>query len=120
MKAFDRATPLTNAGDVLLVVTPGHIHHHSSVCGQADEAHYLFADDMSYNQQQLVAGEWAGVNANQRQAAASYRVVKQYARQHPLVYLPSHDADAATRLANASNQRNDNLIVIPLIIPIEL
>ncbi|GAB3641612.1 N-acyl homoserine lactonase QqlR [Spirosoma arcticum] len=97
---FSQSAPLTDAGDVLLVATPGHTHHHSSVLFQADDVHYLFAGDMSYNQGQLLRGELAGGNANQHQARQSYQQVLAYAAQHPLVYLPSHDADAANRLGN--------------------
>ena len=95
---FTQSAPLTDAGDVLLVATPGHTHHHSSVLFQADDAHYLFAGDMSYNQGQLLRGELAGGNADQQNARRSYGQVLAYAGQHPLVYLPSHDADAAERL----------------------
>ncbi|GAB2566579.1 N-acyl homoserine lactonase QqlR [Spirosoma areae] len=97
---FSQSMPLTDAGDLLLVATPGHTHHHSSVLFQADDAHYLFAGDMSYSQGQLLRGELAGGNASQSQARQSYQQVLAYAVQHPLVYLPSHDADAANRLRN--------------------
>lgn len=97
---FSQSVPLTDAGDVLLVATPGHTHHHSSVLFQADDAHYLFAGDMSYNQGQVLRGELAGGNADQHKARQSYQQVLAYAAHHPLVYLPSHDADAADRLQN--------------------
>lgn len=97
---FGKAVALTDAGDILLVATPGHTHHHSSVLFQADDAHYLFAGDTSYDQSQLLRGELAGVNANQKQTRQTYEVIQDYATRHPLVYLPSHDADAANRLVN--------------------
>lgn len=99
---FAQSVPLTNANDVWLVATPGHTHAHSSVLLLADDAHYLFAGDMSYNQNQLLQGELAGGNASQHQARQSYERVLAYARQHPLVYLPSHDAESANRLINRS------------------
>lgn len=98
--SFGQSVALTEAGDVLLVATPGHTHHHSSVLFQADDAHYLFAGDTSYNQAQLLAGELAGVNASQQQTRLTYQRIRAYASRHPLVYLPSHDAEAATRLAH--------------------
>ena len=95
---FGASAALTDAGDVRLVATPGHTHHHSSVLFEADDAHYLFAGDASYTQAQVVAGEMAGVNADRAQTQLTYQKIAAYAAQHPLVYLPSHDAAAATRL----------------------
>ena len=95
---FGESSALTDAGDVRLVATPGHTHHHSSVLFQADDAHYLFAGDASYTQAQVVAGEMAGVNADRSQTQVTYQKIRAYAAQYPLVYLPSHDAAAADRL----------------------
>ena len=98
VEVFGQSAALTEAGDVLLVATPGHTHHHSSVLFQADDAHYLFAGDVSYNQAQVLSGELAGVNADQAQTRLTYQRIREYATHHPLVYLPSHDAEAANRL----------------------
>lgn len=59
-----------------------------------DEAHYLFAGDLSYNQGQLLHGELAGGNTSQTLARQSYERVLAHAHRHPLVYLPSHAAAA--------------------------
>lgn len=85
---FGKAVALTDAGDILLVATPGHTYFHSSVLFQADNAHYLFAGDTSYDQAQLLRSELAGVNASQTQARQTYQVIRDYATRHPLVYLP--------------------------------
>ena len=96
---FAGAYPLTMARDLWLVATPGHSHGHCSVLLQTDGKHYLFAGDVSYSQTQLLQNDLPGANASLRQSRQTYQTIRQYATQHPFVYLPSHDADAARRLA---------------------
>jgi N-acyl homoserine lactone hydrolase len=101
VEVFANAHPLTNARDLWVVETPGHSHGHCSVLLQTGQQHYLFAGDVSYSQQQLVANDLPGANASLRQSRQTYQTIRQYAARHPLVYLPSHDGDAARRLASA-------------------
>ncbi len=101
VEAFANAHPLTNARDLWVVETPGHSHGHCSVLLQTGQQHYLFAGDVSYNQQQLLTNDLPGANASLRQSRQTYQTIRQYAARYPLVYLPSHDGDAARRLAGA-------------------
>lgn len=96
---FAGAYPLTTARDLWLVETPGHSHGHCSVLLQTSQTHYLFAGDVSYSQSQLLTDDLPGANASLPRSRQTYRAIRQYAAQHPLVYLPSHDAGAAQRLA---------------------
>ena len=96
---FAKAHPLTNAADLWLVETPGHSHGHCSVLLQTGRQHYLFAGDVSYTQQQLLTNDLPGANASLKQSQQTYQTIRDYAAKHPLVYLPSHDGDAARRLA---------------------
>jgi len=93
--------PLTKRGDVLIVPTPGHTPHHVSVvvCG---EPSYLLAGDTSYNQALLVAGKVDGVSPDPEVTRRTHARILAFARERPLVYLPSHDPESATRLANRS------------------
>lgn len=95
---FTNAHPLTNALDLWVVETPGHSHGHCSVLLQTGQMHYLFAGDVSYTQTQLLTNDLPGANASLKQSRQTYRTIRQYAARHPLVYLPSHDGDAARRL----------------------
>ncbi len=95
---FAKAYQLTGAGDLWLVETPGHSYGHCSVLLQTSQQHYLFAGDVSYNQQQLLTDDLPGANASLKQSRQTYQTIRQYAAKHPLVYLPSHDADASRRL----------------------
>ncbi len=96
---FRGAYPLTKAHDLWLVHTPGHTPGHCSVLLQTPRAHYLFAGDVSYTQAQLLSNDLPGANASLRKSRETYQAIQHYAAQQPLVYLPSHDANAARRLA---------------------
>ena len=95
---FDSAFPLTRSEDLLLVPTPGHTHHHSSILLRTDEAHILFAGDISYKHQQLLDNRFAGANVDYTQSQKTYDTIRSYGKKHPLVYLPSHDENSGRRL----------------------
>jgi glyoxylase-like metal-dependent hydrolase (beta-lactamase superfamily II) len=99
---FDKAQYLTDAKDVILIETPGHTWHHCSVLIKADEFSVLFAADICYSQQQLLDDKFPGNNASNELAKETYDKVKAYAKKNPLVFIPSHDAEAAGRLKNIS------------------
>lgn len=98
---FEEAMPLTRDGDVLIVPTPGHTPHHVSVVVRGDPTFFL-AGDTSYNQQLLLAGTVDGVSPDPRVTSRTLARILALARERPLVYLPSHDPDSATRLADRS------------------
>ena len=89
--------PLTERGDVLVVPTPGHTPHHVSVLVCGDPA-FLLAGDTSYNQSLLLAGKIDGVSPDPDVSRRTHSRILGLARERPLVYLPSHDPDAAARL----------------------
>lgn len=95
---FDVAYPLTKLEDVLLVPTPGHTHHHSSILFKTDHEHILFAGDVSYKHQQLLDNKFAGANVDYVQSQKTYDTILKYAEEYPLIYLPSHDENSVNRL----------------------
>jgi len=95
---FQKATWLTSSKDVALIHTPGHTYGHCSVLVKTDTHHILFAADICYTQQQLLDNLFAAKAASYRIARQTYAAVKTYARNNPLIFLPSHDPDSATRL----------------------
>jgi N-acyl homoserine lactone hydrolase len=99
---FARSHPLTAAGDVLVVPTPGHTPGHSSVIVLQNGVSYFLAGDTSYSQQQLHAGRVDGVSPSAGQARRTMRTILRYAAEHPTVYLPSHDRESAMRLTTRS------------------
>jgi N-acyl homoserine lactone hydrolase len=98
IEIFDEAFPITAAEDLLYVPTPGHTPGHSSLIFKTDEFDIVFAGDTSYNQEQVITGELAGVNANYAKSRKTYQNILSYAAKHKTIYLPSHDPNAATRL----------------------
>lgn len=103
--AFPATVPLTGAGDVHLVATPGHTAGHLSVLVRDDDHDVLLAGDTSYTQANLLSGRVDGVSsmgAGEDAAGRTLRQIRAHATRRPLVYLPSHDPDAAARLTARS------------------
>lgn len=98
VRVFDRAYPITDSEDILLVPTGGHTKHHASVLFKTDDFDILFAGDVSYNQEQLIQGDIPGINVDYRKTRRTYDNITSYAQQKRLIFLPSHDRDAARRL----------------------
>ena len=95
---FQKTYPLTTQNDLLLIHTPGHTHGHCSVLIKTDSTDILFAGDVCYSESDLKKENFAANLASRRQAKRTYAAIKQYAREHPLIFLPTHDPDAAQRL----------------------
>ena len=91
--------PLTAAGDVTLLATPGHAPGHMSVLLETGEPRVLLAGDASYTQQLLLDGVLDGVAPRARVARATHARLRRLVAERPTVYLPSHDPDAEARLA---------------------
>ncbi len=96
---FPAAHFLTEAKDLVWIETPGHTYYHTSVLLQTDECFLLFAADICYSQQQLVRGTFPGNNASNRLAKSTYDMITTFAKHHPLLFIPSHDGEAAKRLS---------------------
>jgi glyoxylase-like metal-dependent hydrolase (beta-lactamase superfamily II) len=86
-------------GDINLVSTTGHAPGHMSVILQEGERSIFFAGDPSYNQDLMLAEALDGVAADEQAARATVHAIHSFVQQTPTVYLPSHDPDAARRLA---------------------
>jgi N-acyl homoserine lactone hydrolase len=100
LDGFDRCYRVTTQGDVLILPTPGHTYHHSSVLFRDRSAGvcYLFAGDAVYDQAQLLTEEQAGAHVDYRSSIMTYRAIKIYAEHNPTVLLPSHDPLSGHRL----------------------
>jgi glyoxylase-like metal-dependent hydrolase (beta-lactamase superfamily II) len=95
---FERSRPLTAAGDVVIVPTPGHTAGHVSVIVRTDGMTYFLAGDTSYTQALMVTGKIDGVSPDEAAAHDTLARIRELARQEPLVYLPSHDPASIDRL----------------------
>ena len=97
---FNDAFPITRSEDLLFIPTPGHTLGHSSIIFKTDNFDIIFAGDISFNQEQVLKGELAGINIDYKKAKQTYEKLLQYATNKKLIYLPSHDANAGQRLVN--------------------
>jgi glyoxylase-like metal-dependent hydrolase (beta-lactamase superfamily II) len=96
---FARSLPLTNAGDVVLVPTPGHTRGHLSVVVQDGDQAVFLAGDTSYTQGLLLEQAHDGVGPDEGEERGTHRRILQLAQSMPTVYLPAHDPESAQRLA---------------------
>ena len=97
---FDRSRRLTKAGDVIALPTPGHTPDHLSVAVLDGGTILFLAGDTSYAEHQMMAGIVDGVSPDEDVALTSLDKIRQLAKQSSLVYLPTHDGEAAQRLAS--------------------
>jgi len=102
IEIFNEAYPITASQDMLYVPTPGHTSGHSSVIFKTDEFDILFAGDTSYNQEQVLRGELAGVNVDFKTSKDTYNHILTYATGRKTIYLPTHDEHAGERLLTKS------------------
>lgn len=98
--AFERAAPLTDDGRVMAVATPGHtLGHVSIVCVDDERRHVVLAGDLTDTLEQFHARRPDGVATHPKREIRSMDAVAAHAREHPTIYLPSHDPESAARLA---------------------
>jgi N-acyl homoserine lactone hydrolase len=95
---FKRSAPLTKAGDVVAVPTPGHTPGHLSVVVRDGEDQIMLAGDASYLESTMLNGTVDGVSTNDAVATATLADIRELCAQRPTVYLPSHDPQSAERL----------------------
>jgi N-acyl homoserine lactone hydrolase len=97
--AFPRSLRLTDAGDVTIVATQGHTTGHVSVVLDEGSRAVFFAGDASYTEALMVEGAIDGVAPNESAARETLHRIRELTHQRPVVYLPSHDPEAGSRLA---------------------
>jgi glyoxylase-like metal-dependent hydrolase (beta-lactamase superfamily II) len=96
---FPQSFALTQAGDVTLIPTTGHSSGHLSVVVRDGDDTIFLAGDTSYTQQLMLEQAVDGVSPEEAAAIDTLERIKRFVLETPTVYLPSHDPDAAQRLA---------------------
>lgn len=97
--AFPASRRLSDDGRIIAVATPGHTVGHISVLCLDDEGkHVLLAGDTTDSIEQLHALRPGGADAKPAESIQSMRTIIAHAKEHPTVYLPSHDPETVTRL----------------------
>ncbi|HWI74355.1 MAG TPA: MBL fold metallo-hydrolase [Baekduia sp.] len=100
--AFPASAALTADGRVLAVPTPGHTLGHLAILVVQPGHHVLIGGDTAYDQRQLQDLQVDGVSPKDDVAKETMKRILEHARQHPTVYLPSHDPDAVARLRDTA------------------
>jgi glyoxylase-like metal-dependent hydrolase (beta-lactamase superfamily II) len=101
--AFERSRALSDDGRIVVVDTPGHTPGHVSVvCVDDDGRHVLLAGDATDSAEQLHALRPDAVGPKPAVSVATMRTILAHAREHPTVYLPSHDPESVARLELAT------------------
>jgi N-acyl homoserine lactone hydrolase len=95
---FMRSAPLTAAGDVVVIPTPGHTPSHLSVIVRDGDEQIMFAGDASYLDSTMLNGTVDGVSPNEAEATATLAAIRILCAQRPTIYLPTHDPRSAARL----------------------
>jgi glyoxylase-like metal-dependent hydrolase (beta-lactamase superfamily II) len=95
---FHRIAPVTQAGDVIAVPTPGHTPSHVSVIVRDEEQDIVLAGDASYLERTMLSGKIDGVSPDEAVAKATLANIRALCAQRPTIYLPTHDPHAAERL----------------------
>jgi len=99
VSSFPDSYPVTRAGDVQFVPTPGHTVGHLSVVVTTPDMIYFLAGDASYTQALMLSEKIDGVSINHLTARQTLERIHAFCRETQTVYLPSHDPDTPDRLA---------------------
>ena len=95
---FAESYPITATGDVQMVPLEGHSTGHAGVIVWEGEQALLFAGDATENEQDLLEHRIPGIARSAQQARATLERIREFARQTPTIYLPTHDAAGPGRL----------------------
>jgi N-acyl homoserine lactone hydrolase len=99
--SFTQSFPVTAAGDIVIVPTPGHTPNHVSVIVKTGGRDYFLAGDTSYTERQLLERRSDGVSTKPKVTVATINRICDYLSSTSTVYLPSHDPDSGIRLSDA-------------------
>jgi glyoxylase-like metal-dependent hydrolase (beta-lactamase superfamily II) len=100
--AFARSRPLSEDGRIVVVDTPGHTPGHVSViCIDDADRHVMLAGDATDTLEQLHSRRADAIAPDPKVHVATLERILAHCAAHPTVYLPSHDPDAAARLAGS-------------------
>jgi glyoxylase-like metal-dependent hydrolase (beta-lactamase superfamily II) len=97
---FEKSRRLTADGAVIAIPTPGHTRAHLSVVVEDDDARVVIAGDASYTLAQMIADQLDGVSNDEAGARATLARLREFARERPTIYLPTHDPQSIARLAS--------------------
>ena len=95
---FSKSHVVTDAGDVLVVPTPGHTPGHQSVVVREDDRLVFLAGDTTFTERQLIETEVPGISLDARSSRRTMDRIRRLCAKQQVVYLPSHDPEGENRL----------------------
>ena len=97
--AFAASRKLSEDGRILAVATPGHTPGHISIlCVDDEDRHVLLAGDTTDSLEQLHARRHDAIAPKPKVYVQTIDRILAHAREHPTIYLPSHDPASVARL----------------------
>jgi N-acyl homoserine lactone hydrolase len=100
--AFTHSRALSDDGRIVAVATPGHTPGHMSViCVDDSGSHVMLAGDASDTLEQLQSLRADAIGPDPQAHVATLETILAHCREHPTIYLPSHDPESAARLAGS-------------------
>jgi glyoxylase-like metal-dependent hydrolase (beta-lactamase superfamily II) len=96
---FPESLPLTTAGDVTIVPVHGHTAGQIGVVVDDSDHSVFLAGDASYTQDLMLRGVVDGPSPDDAVAQETHARIREYAAEHPTVYLVAHDPQTGARLA---------------------
>jgi N-acyl homoserine lactone hydrolase len=100
---FSHSRALSDDGRIVAVATPGHTPGHISViCIDDAGRHVMLAGDATDTLEQLHARRADAVGPDTRVHTKTLETILAHCAAHPTVYLPSHDPESASRLAESA------------------
>lgn len=101
--AFAASRPLSADGRIVAVATPGHTPGHISiVCIDDEGRHVLLAGDATDSLEQLHARRPDAIAQKPKVYVETIDRILAHGREHPTVYLPSHDPESVARLRDGT------------------
>jgi glyoxylase-like metal-dependent hydrolase (beta-lactamase superfamily II) len=96
---FPTSMALTKAGDVTLVPVPGHSPGQLAVVVEDGDHTVFLAADSSYTEDALLRDVLDGVGPDEAAEHLTHERIRAYGAETPTVYLPTHDPETESRLA---------------------
>jgi N-acyl homoserine lactone hydrolase len=96
--SFDQSFPLTKAGDVRIVPTPGHTLGHQSVLLQDEGLTYFFGGDSSFDLLSLMNDIIDAPAFDANRTRETRQKILDYALDTPTIYMTTHDLETGRRL----------------------
>ena len=114
--SFPQSRAISDDGRIVAIATPGHTPGHVSVICIDDEGrHVMLAGDSTDSLEQLHALRPDAVAPNPKVHVTTMKTILAHCAEHPTIYLPSHDPESASRLADTITV--DGLALAPSMSP---